>query len=115
MHDLMFYRLLLPLLAALNLAFGVLTLSGLGGAGWWAALELGTGAACCAIAGGLLTAGLSKAYWARSMRRQVATWRNVSDALLGWLEESRMPDEALVRLQRSLKDAVVAGRGERSN
>ena len=41
------------------------------------------------------------------MRRQVAVWRQVSDALIRWLDESRVTDEALARLHASLADALV--------
>ena len=106
-EDVVFFRILLPLLALCNLALGILTLGGLAPPGWIGALELTTGAVCCAIGGGLLATGLSKSYWSRAMGRQVAVWRRVSDALIAWLEESRATDESLVRLNRSLRDAVL--------
>ncbi len=107
MEELIFYRILLPLLAACNLALGLMTLGGLGRPGWIGAVELGTGAVCCAIGGGLVAAALSKSYWTRAMRRQVAVWRQVSDALIRWLEETRVTDEALARLHASLSDALI--------
>lgn len=107
MEELIFYRILLPLLAACNLALGLMTLGGLGRPGWIGAVELGTGAICCAIGGGLVAAALSKSYWTRAMRRQVAVWRQVSDALIRWLDETRVTDEALARLHASLSDALI--------
>lgn len=107
MEELIFYRILLPLLAACNLALGLMTLGGLGRPGWIGAVELGTGAVCCAIGGGLVAAALSKSYWTRAMRRQVAVWRQVSDALIRWLDETRVTDEALARLHASLSDALI--------
>lgn len=108
-EDVLFYRILLPLLAICNLTLGVLTLGSLGRPGWIGALELATGAVCCAIGGGLVAAALSKPYWTRAMRRQVAVWRQVSDALIRWLDETRTPDEALGRLHSSLKEVLVEG------
>jgi hypothetical protein len=108
MEELVFYRVLLPLPAACNLGLGVVTLDGLGRPGWIGALELGTGAVCCAIGGGLVSAAISKCYWTRAMRRQVAVWRLVSDALVLWLDETRVTDEALARLHASLTEALVA-------
>lgn len=106
-EDVVFYRVLLPVLAACNLALGVLTLGGLGRPGWIGAIELATGAVCCAIGGGLVAAALSKSYWSRAMRRQVGVWRQVSDALVGWLDETRTSEESLARLHASLRDILV--------
>ncbi len=108
MEELVFYRALLPVLAACNLALGLMTLGGLERSGWIGALELGTGAVCCAIGGGLVAAALTKSYWTRAMLRQVAVWRQVSDALIRWLDETRVTDEALARLHESLTDALVS-------
>jgi hypothetical protein len=110
MEELIFYRVLLPLLAACNLALGIMTLGGLKRSGWIGAVELGSGAVCCAIGGGLVAAVLSKSYWTRAMRRQVAVWRQVSDALIRWLDETRVTDEALARLHASLTEALIPNR-----
>lgn len=109
-EELMVYRFLIPLLAVCNLALGVLTLGGLGWRGWLGALELATGTVCCFLAGALIAAVVSKSYWTRAMRNQVMVWRQVGDALIRWMEQTRTSDDALVSLQSSLRKILVETR-----
>src|SRR5215472_6551951 len=69
-------------------------------------LELGTGVFCCVIAGILLGAGWSKAYWSSAMERQVSAWRRIADAMFRWIEETPVPVDSLKTLQRSLDETI---------
>lgn len=113
-RDRIFYRVLLPFLAVANLVFGLVTLSGLGLNQWTDQAEVAAGAGCCAIAGGLLAVGLTRRYLMRSMARQIAVWRQFSDTFVNWIEESRMPDETVARLHRSLNQVATDARAQRS-
>jgi hypothetical protein len=106
-----FYRVFLPIGVALNLGLGILILSYLRPDAWLGWLEVATGAFCCLVAGWLASAAWSKSYWGGAMARQIAMWRQMADAIFGWLEEAPLPAEALQRLQRSLDD-VVPTRGQ---
>jgi hypothetical protein len=108
-----FYRYFLPLGVLANLGLGVLLIAGLRPEGWAGWLEVITGAFCCVVAGWLAAAAWSKSYWNRSMARQVATWRQISDAFFGWLEEAPLPPESLQGLKASLEN-VVPNSAERS-
>ena len=113
-RDRVFYRVLLPFLAVANLVFGLATLAGLGLNQWTDEAELAAGAGCCAIAGALLAVGLTRRYLMRSMVRQIAVWRQFSDTFVNWIEESRMPDETVARLHRSLNQVATDARAQRS-
>lgn len=102
----LFYLVFLPLGALINLALGVLILTGLQSSthlGW---LQIGTGAFCCVVAGWLAAAAWSKSYWNRSMARQVALWRRIADTIFAWLEEAPLPAESLHTLKTSLDEVV---------
>ena len=102
----LFYLVFLPLGALVNLALGVLILTGLQSStrlGW---LQIGTGAFCCVVAGWLAAAAWSKSYWNRSMARQVALWRRIADTIFAWLEEAPLPAESLHTLKTSLDEVV---------
>jgi hypothetical protein len=114
LNDRVFYRVLLPILAAFNLTLGVTALSGLGLNKWTDTADIATGAGCCVIAGGLLATGLTRGYLTRSMLRQIAMWRQFSDTVVNWIEESRMPEETVARLHRSLNQVMAEGRRNRS-
>jgi hypothetical protein len=108
-----FYRVVLPLLALVNLLLGVfnlMELRDLSAMGTTQAAELGavlaTGAFCCAVAGGLVAVGLVVAYWSAVARRQLSTWQLLAETIVGWVERSGVSDEALVELRRSLDDAL---------
>ena len=101
----LFYRLILPALAVLNLTLGLVLLSLLpprGLVGWPIAL---TAAFCCLIAGWLGASAWSKSYWAIVMTRQVVTWRRMVDAIFEWLEDAPVPADSIERLKRSLEEA----------
>jgi len=101
-----FYAVFLPLAVAANLGLGLLILSYLRPVSWIGYLELSTGAFCCAVAGWLAAAAWSKSYWGAAMARQIATWRQIADAIFAWLEDAPLPAEALQRLKRSLDEVV---------
>jgi hypothetical protein len=102
-----FYGVFLPMAVAVNLMLGIVILTALGPKGWLGWLEVATGAFCCLVAGWLAAASWSKSYWSSAMARQVATWRQIADAIFAWIEEAPLPAEAVQRLKRSL-DEVVA-------
>jgi len=103
-----FFAVFLPLAVLANLSLGLLILVGLHPEPWPGWLEVGTGALCCVIAGWLAAAAWSKSYWHRSMARQVATWRRISDTFFTWVEDVPVPAEALHNLRSSLEEAVPA-------
>ena len=101
----LFYRLVLPALAVLNLVLGLMLLSFLpprGPIGWPVAL---TAAFCCLVAGWLGASAWSKSFWAVVMNRQVATWHRMSDAIFEWLADAPVPADSIERLKRSLEEA----------
>ena len=101
----LFYRFILPALAFVNLALGVLLLSLLppsGAMGWLVALAA---AFCCLIAGWLAGTAWSKSFWAEVMGRQVMVWRRMVDAIFEWLEDAPVPADSIERLKRSLEEA----------
>lgn len=101
-----FYALLLPLGVVANLGLGVAVLANLRPDGILQWLLVGVGAFCCVVAGWLAAAAWSKFYWHRSIARQVAVWRRISDTIFAWLEDVPMPAESLHRLRTSLEEAV---------
>lgn len=101
-----FYQVFLPFGILANLALGVFILAGLRPAAWTDWLQVGTGAFCCMVAGWLLAAWWSKAYWNRNMARQIAVWRQIADAFFTWVEDVPVPAESMHRLKASL-DKVV--------
>lgn len=110
----LFYRYLLPLGATANLVLGLLVLSGFQAAEWQRWLQIGVGALCCAIAGWLIAVGWSRAYWDRGMRRNVALWRRISDAIFNWVEEAPVPGESMTQLKASLDDALASAELEQN-
>jgi uncharacterized membrane protein len=102
----LFYQVFLPIAVAVNFALGIVILRGLEPQGWLGWLEVATGAFCCLVAGWLAAAAWSKSYWGGAMARQVATWRQIADAIFAWIEEAPLPAEALQRLKRSLDEVV---------
>jgi hypothetical protein len=110
LNERMFYRVLLPTLAAFNLALGITALAGLRLNGWTDTAYVVAGAGCCVIAGALLAAGLIRGYLTRSMLRQIVMWRQFSDTVVNWIEESGMPEETVARLHRSLNQVKAEGR-----
>lgn len=102
----LFYRVFLPIAVALNLALGLVILGELQPNGWLGWLEVGTGAFCCLVAGWLAASAWSKSYWGAAMARQITAWRQIADAIFGWLEEAPLPADALLRLNRSLDEVM---------
>jgi hypothetical protein len=100
----LFYRLILPALAMLNLGLGVFLLTLLPPQGpiWWPVAL--TAAFCCAVGGWLGASAWSKSYWAIVMTRQVVVWRRMVDAIFEWLEEAPVPADSIERLKRRLED-----------
>lgn len=101
----LFFKLVLPILAVLNLALGLLLLSFLppkGVIGWPVAL---VAAFCCVVAGWLGASAWSKTFWAIVMTRQIAVWRRMVDAIFEWLEDAPVPADSIERLKRSLEEA----------
>jgi hypothetical protein len=76
-----------------------------GSSGW---LQLSVGASLCVIAGWMASAFWSRVYWNRSVARQVATWRRITDAFFAWVEGLEVSTEALNDLKVSLEEAVPA-------
>jgi hypothetical protein len=102
----LFYMLFLPLAVGLNLGLGLLILSNLRPNDWMQWDELATGAFCCFVAGALAASGWSRSYWAKVMSRQVAVWRQMADAIFGWVEEIPLTPESLQGLKKSLDEVV---------
>ena len=102
-----FFRVFLPAGVVVNLALGVLILTGLRPMQSWSDwLQVITGAFCCLVAGWLAAAAWSKAYWSRAMKRQVTVWHKIADTFFVWLEDAPLPAEALTQLKTSLDEAV---------
>ncbi len=102
----LFFRFLLPLGVVVNLALGILILTGLKPQSWSDWLQVITGAFCCLVAGLLAAAAWSKSYWSRAMTRQVTVWRKIADTFFVWLEDAPLPPEALTQLKTSLDEVV---------
>ncbi|HKW72790.1 MAG TPA: hypothetical protein VJQ08_08185 [Candidatus Dormibacteraeota bacterium] len=102
-----FYRVFLPIAVAANLGLALIILIQLQPAGWLGALEIGTGAFCCVVAGWLAAAAWSKSYWGGAMSRQISAWRQIADTIFFWLEEAPVPIDALQRLNDSLSEVVT--------
>ena len=105
--DSLFYRVLLPAGMVTNLALGLLVLIGLGPTRWTEWLEVFTGAVCCLVAGWLAAAAWSRSYWSHGLARRAETWRSISEAFLGWVEEAQLPPEALAGLKAKLDKALL--------
>jgi hypothetical protein len=105
------YRLVLPTCVVVNLGLGV-TLLGImhPPRSWLEWVELASGVLCCAIAGGVASALVSRRYWGAAISRQVAAWRRIADAVFGWLEEAPVPADAIRGLQRSVEEASAHDR-----
>jgi hypothetical protein len=102
----LFYSGFLPVAVALNLTFGLVILDDMGPQGWLGGLELATGAFCCVVAGWLAAAAWSRSYWGGAIALQIAAWRQMIDAIFGWMEETPPSAEALQRLKGSLDDVL---------
>lgn len=103
----LFYRVFLPFGIVVNLALGVIILTGFRPESWSEWLQIATGAFCCMIAGWLLAAAWSRTYWSHSMARQVAVWRRIADIFFAWLEEAPLPADSLRTLKSSLDEVVT--------
>jgi hypothetical protein len=106
-RGIIFYRVILPGFTLVNLGLGIFTLVQLHPIGPLGAMELATGAFCCAIAGWLAGAGWSKSYWGSAMERQVTAWRRIVDAMFRWIEDAPVPAESLRTLKRSLDETLT--------
>ena len=104
----LFYAVLMPIAFGANLGFGLWILSYLNPPDWLGYLEIGTGAFCCAIAGVIAASAWSRTYWGRAMSSQVEVWKQMVDAIFGWIEDVPLPAESLRKLQRSLDEVVPA-------
>lgn len=92
------------MVTALGLGLALLdTLSPHGFAAW---LQLGAGASLWLVAGWLASSIWSRSYWNRSMARQVAVWRRITDAWFTWVENLQVSTEDLNELKVSLEEAV---------
>lgn len=107
--DRFFYGVFLPTAVGANLILGIVVLNELDPRSWAGWLLIGTGAFCCFVAGWLAAASWSKAYWGKTMTRQVTIWRQIADTIFAWLEDAPLPAEALHRLERSLDEVVPRG------
>jgi len=58
------------------------------------------------VAGWLAAAAWSRSYWASAIAEQIAAWRQMTDAIFGWMEETPPSAEALQRLKGSLDDVL---------
>lgn len=103
-----FYAVIVPAAFGVNLGLGLWILSYLDPSDWLGRIEIGTGAFCCVVAGIIAATAWSRTYWGRAMYRQVEVWRQMVDAIFGWIEDVPLPAESLRRLQRSLDDVAPA-------
>lgn len=97
---------LLPIGLVVTLGLGLTLLARLLVSGWPGWLQVGAGALLCLIAGWIASAIWSRSYWHRSMARQIATWRRITDAFFAWVEDLPVSTEALNQLKVSLEEAV---------
>ncbi len=104
-RDLVFYRIVLPLLTLANVLLAAVVATSLRPNGWLDWVAMGTAGFCCAVAGWLAASLWSKSYWAQVIARQVAAWRRMADTMLAWIEELPISNEALDGLRRSLEEA----------
>lgn len=74
--------------------------------GWSGWLQICAGASLCLIAGWIASTIWSRSYWNRSMARQIAVWRRITDAFFAWVEDLQVSTEALNDLKVSLEEAV---------
>src|SRR5436305_12458281 len=102
----LFYNVFLPLGLLANLCLGIVILAGLHPQSWPGWLEIGTGAFCCVVAGWLAAAAWSRSYWGSAIAQQIAAWRQMTDAIFGWMEETPPSAEALQKLKGSLDDVL---------
>ena len=102
----LFYTVAMPAAFGVNLGLGLWTLSYLTDRQWPDWLELATGAFCCVVAGIIAASAWSTTYWGQAMSKQVEVWRQMADAIFGWMEDVPLPAESLRKLQRSLDDVV---------
>jgi hypothetical protein len=109
------YSFFIPLGLITNLGLGLVLLGGLNPEGWSGWLRLGTGAFCCALGGALAATALSYSYWSRTMARQIALWRRIADTFFTWLEDVRLPAEALRSLNASLDEVMAEARKPKVN
>ena len=88
------------------LGLGLALLDTLTPHGWAEWLQLGAGASLWLVAGWLASSIWSRSYWNRSMARQVAVWRRITDAWFAWVEDLQVSTEDLNELKVSLEEAV---------
>lgn len=101
------YRLLIPLLAALNLVLGLLVLAlSHHASNWKAGILILSGGLLCAIGGWLAGAAWLRFYWHSRMERQMRLWAGVVDAVTGWEEEVGVPPGAALKLKQRLDRLV---------
>jgi hypothetical protein len=74
--------------------------------GWSGWIQVVAGASLCLVAGWFGATISSRSYWNRSMARQVAIWRRITDAYFAWVEDLQVSTEALNQLKVSLEEAV---------
>lgn len=98
-----FFRVMLPLLATLNLLLGIVMLIQTIDPRWQDVLLTVTGAFCCLIAGWLYAAGWSRFYWSRTIHRNVLYWSAIADVMFRWLEDAPIPLDYLRKLRVSLE------------
>lgn len=101
------YRLLVPLLAALNLVLGLLVLAlSHHSSSWKAGILIVSGGLLCAIGGWLAGATWLRCYWHSRMERQMRLWAGVVDAVTGWEEEVGVAPDAALKLKQRLDGLV---------
>jgi hypothetical protein len=96
----------LGLVATSGIGLTLLNVLWLPGPSQW--LRVVAGAVMCMFAGWIASALWSRSYWHRSMTQQIATWRRITDAIFGWVEDLPVSTEALNQLKVSLEEAVSA-------
>ncbi len=101
-----FFRVVLPALVLVNLALGLFNLSLIAprtGIGYGV---MAGAAFTLVLAGWLAGAWWSRLYWRSVMQRQVQTWRQVVDAVFGWIEELPVTPDHLRRLKTSIERTI---------
>ena len=94
----------LGLLAVLGLGLALLHDRVSPGLSGW--LRICIGGSLCLSAGWIASTIWSRSYWNRSMARQIAVWRRITDAFFAWVEDLPVSTEALNDLKVSLEEAV---------